>query len=287
MIASTKPYNFLAVALIVIGLMSSCVGSITTALITPALENMQEQEDIDLVCEGTPSYLLMIDSLIAGDPDNTAMLRLGTKAYSGYLGAMVECQAQPERIEAMANKAKGYSDQLLLETLNITPEDDLERFTTKLKRSGSGDVQSLIWAAIGWISWVQQQQGAPAAMADLGKIEQLLLRLVNLDEREERGMAHFLLGSYYGIRPAMLGGNPQKSKTHFERALALSERKMLIYQTLYAQTYARATLNKDLHNALLQEVIDFPLEQAKTLTLTNQLAKRKAARLIDDGFFDE
>jgi len=248
---------------------------------------MQEQTDVLLVCEGTPSYLLMIDSLIAGDPHDQGLLTLGTKAYGGYIGAMAECNEDPYRIKAMAEKAYGYSSRLLQETLAITPSDNLDTFKAKLQRSTPAKAQKLFWVAFGWMSWIQQQEGSPAAMAGLGKIELLLQKIIELDEEVENGMAHFLIGSYYGARPGMLGGKPKLSRYHFDRALHISQRKILIMQTLYAQTYARNSFDKELHDSLLQEVLDFQLEQNKSYMLANQIAKRKAERLLNEKFFDD
>lgn len=265
--------------------LSSCSGTIVTAMIEPALENMQEQSDIELVCEGTPAYLLMIDSLIAGDQENIDLLTLGTKAYSGYIGAMGECELEAHRIAAMADKAYLYSQMLLQAILDVTPNEDIGSFELHLGSAGKRDAEPLFWSTFGWIIWIQQQQGSPSAMAGLGKIEKLLLKIIELDETVQSGSAHFLLGGYYGSRPAMFGGNPEKSRFHFDRALELSKRKILIFQTVYAETYCRAMLDKNCHDMLLNEVISFPLEANQRNILANTIAKKRAVRLLDEGFF--
>lgn len=265
-------------------LLSSCSGTITSALFSPALDNMQEQPDIELVCEGTPAYLLMVDSLIAGEPESATLLTLGTKAYSGYLGVMPECGADPARIKAMTEKAYDYSARLLEHLIGAPPSASHGDFRRGLENH-SADAEKLVWAALGWVSWVQQQQGAPAAMADLGKIEMLLQKIIERNDRVEGGLAHFLLGAYYGSRPDMLGGNSKMSRYHFERAIDMTNRQKLIYLVTYAETYGRNTGNKTLHDKLLQEVMDFPLESSRQNTLTNQIAKNKADRLIKENFF--
>jgi hypothetical protein len=85
----------------------------------------------------------------------------------------------------------------------------------------------------------------------------------------------------------MLGGNPESSRRHFERALEISHRQFLLIQTTYAETFARNTLDRNLHNRLLHEVIDFPLASAPAFALANQIAKKKAARLLADDYFAE
>jgi hypothetical protein len=266
-------------------LLSSCTGSIVSILVTPAFENMQQQSDIALVCEGTPAYLLIVDSMIAADPDNSNMLILGAKAYSGYIGAMQECNREPDRIAAMAEKAYSYGIPLLAASLPIAPSDTMEELTGKLAKIKRGDVPKIFWGTFAWITWIEQQQGAPSAMADLGKLEAILLRIVALEPTFEQGAAHFLLGAYYGSRPKMFGGQPELSRYHFDQALLISQRKMLIYQTTCAQTLARLTMDKKLHDSLLNEVVDFDNGSHRENMLANQIARKRAARLLQENFF--
>lgn len=284
--AMSTTLRLLTMGLVAISLFS-CTGTLTKTFMMPAMENMQQQSDLELVCEGTPSYLLMIDSLIAGHPHDPEMIAIGARSYSGYIGAMIECGKAAPRVEAMAAKAHGYAVRLLAELLAIDAGDDFEHFRLKLDKADQEEADELFWAAFSLAVWVQQQEGAPAAMAWLGKIELLLLKIIELDEDVEMGGAHFLLGGYYGSRPPMFGGDPEKSRHHFQRALEISAGRMLIYQTTYAQTYARLTMNRELHDALLKEVLGFPLASAPSNMLANQIAKRQARRLLADGFFDE
>lgn len=284
MIRSNRYFTFILAPLLALFL-NSCTSTITTTLLGPALDNMQQQTDITLVCQGTPPYLLMIDSLIASDPQEEDMLILGAKAYGGYIGAMQECGLPPDRISAMADKAHLYGTRLLGQLLPTSPSSSLEEFEKKLQRTSKSDAAALFWGSFGWVRWIEQQKGAPGALADLARIEKILLRVVELDETIQFGTAHFLLGAYYGSRPQMFGGKPELSKFHFDRALHISERKMLIVQTVYAQTLARLTMDKELHDSLLTEVINFAPESSPDNMLTNLIAQKKAKRLLAEDFF--
>jgi hypothetical protein len=266
-------------------LLSACTGTLLSVIVSPALDGMQQQSDIELVCEGTPAYLLMVDSMIASNPQDDDTLLLGAKAYSGYIGVMQECGMSRDRIAAMAAKAHLYGTQLLGGMLPISPADTREELGKRLARLTKNDTPKLFWGVFAWITWIEQQQGTPESLADLGKIEALLLKTIELDEKFQSGAAHFLLGAYYGSRPQMFGGKPELSKFHFERALVISKRKMLIYQTTCAQTLARLTVDKELHDSLLREVIDFDISLNPENMLANQIAQRKAKRLLQDNFF--
>lgn len=267
-------------------LISSCTSIVTTQFIDPAFENMGRQSDVELFCEGSPPYLLMIDSLAAGNPNKNFLIQ-GIKAYTGYINAYAECDGKPGRLQTLAEKPYHYVKKLMTAELSLDMNSSFDEFSHHVESLQISSAEPLFYSALGWATWVQQQNGAPVAMASLGKIEKMLIQVVNTDETVENGAAHFLLGAYYGSRPSLLGGDSEKSSYHFTRALELSQREVLIYQTIFAETYCRTFGHKDLHDALLQEVVDYPLESSPSNTLSNQLAKRKAHRLLADQFFQE
>jgi hypothetical protein len=268
-------------------LFGSCSMLLTTTIIEPTVENLRKQTDLDLACEGAPAYLLMIDSMIAADQDSRSLLRIGSQAYSGYVAAMVECGLPEKRIEAVAEKAHLYGTSLLSQLLPIAPGTDTGEFDGSLARLRSSQVPDLFWGTLAWLNWIQVQQGSPAAMADLVLVEKIMARLLELDESYQAGGSHLFFGAYYATRPAMFGGDPEKSGYHFNRALELSGRKFLLVQTTYAETLARQLFDRELHDRLLKEVLDFPLDTAPDFALSNQIAKRKARRLLDEDYFAE
>ncbi len=277
-------YRLLPLLLLFI-LLSSCTSMITNAVIAPAVNNLQIQQDVELVCEGAASHLLMIDSLIASEPENKGLLLIGTQAYCGSLAALSSCNQPKSRLAALSMKAREYGKRLLDSIVPLSEIDgpERQRFFNHLDIK---DLRFLFWGTYGWLSWVQYQDGSPAAMADLVIIEQLMAKVLEIDETIENGSPHLFFGALYGSRPEMLGGDFERSKKHFERALEISNRSFLPVQTTFAETFCRMTFNQDLHDALLKEVLDYPLKQDPENTLVNQIAKRKARALLDEGFFD-
>ncbi len=272
-------------ALVSASWLSSCTAILTGTIINPAVGNLQKQSDINLVCEGAPSYLLMIDSLVESSPQNKGLLLNATQAYSGSTAALVSCNASPDRIIAISSKAHRYGKRLL--SLYLPVEGGAgDKLDDALSTLSAKDGRYLFWGAFGWLSWVQHQQGSPASMVDLIVIEKIMRRLLYLDETIENGSPHLFFGALYGAKPALIGGDPELSRFHFERALEISNRSYLIVQTTFAETYCRMTFDQKMHDALLQEVIDFPLEKSPSQTLVNQIAKRKAKQLLDEKFFE-
>jgi hypothetical protein len=258
----------------------------------PAIGNLQQQTDVNLVCEGAPAYLLMIDSMLVSSPKSCDLLLSGAQSYSAYAMALEECGgADDQRIEPVAGKAKLYGIRLLGRYLPINGGEDYDvldrNLAAKLATLGRSDVPNIFWGTFGWLTWVKNQHGSPEAIADLVVIEKIMARLLEIDETYQGGSIHLFFGSYYAAKPAMFGGRPDLSKMHFEKALLLSNRGFLLTQTTYAETLARTTLDQELHDRLLKEVLAFPLDSAPEFGLSNRIAVNKAKRLLKENYFGE
>jgi hypothetical protein len=114
-----------------------------------------------------------------------------------------------------------------------------------------------------------------------------MARILELDPGYQGGSVHLFFGIYHAMKPEMFGGRPDLSRSHFEAALRLSGRKFLLIQTNYAETLARATMDQQLHDGLLEEVIAFPVDTAPEYGLSNRIAQRKATKLLDENYFGE
>lgn len=272
----------------VVFLSQGCASLVIPPMVGPVVKNLNRQADLELVCDGAPSYLLMLDSLLVSDPDNIRLLTHVTQAYTAYASLMPEC-GRPERAPVLGERAREYGLRLLGTSKDFAgaARIPLAEFSEALRSAGSGDVEKLFWGGYSWATWIGFSKGAPAAVADLPKVEQLMLRVLALDEGFYHGGAHLFLGIYYGSRPEMLGGRPEVSRDHFERALVLGDRQFLPVLVAYAEYYARQTFDRELYVRLLEEALAFDLARAPDLTLPNVLAKRRAKRMlaqVDDLF---
>ncbi|NOR24932.1 MAG: hypothetical protein GQ542_11175 [Desulforhopalus sp.] len=267
--------------------LSSC-SSLVTSAIRPAIGNLQQQTDINLVCEGSPAYLLMIDSMLVSSPDNHDLQLSGAQSYSAYATALEECGGvDDKRIAPIADKAKLYGLLLLRRHLPLSTVQDYEELDRELAKLDRSDVPDVFWGTFGWLTWVKNMKGSPEAIADTALIEKIMARLLEIDESYQGGSIHLFFGGYYAAKPTMFGGRPDLSKIHFEKALLLSKRRFLLTQTTYAETLARTTLDQELHDQLLEEVLNFPLDSAPEFGLSNQIAVNRAKRMLEENYFGD
>ncbi|MCF6291127.1 MAG: TRAP transporter TatT component family protein [Desulfobacterales bacterium] len=287
--ATTRPARVrtLLAALVLLVLFNGCTSLVVRELVDPLSLSLERQTDLRLIDDGAPALLLIIDGLISTDPGNLDLLIAGARAYAAYC-ALLQQQGAEERIVIVSQKAKIYG-QSILHRFPAIGKGDLPGpvdFPKALATLDKNDVEALFWAGYAWSTWILAQQGAPAAMIDLPYVEQIMLRVVALDETYYHGGAHLFLGVYYGSRPEILGGRLELSRSHFERALVVAKRCFLPVQVAYAETYARMSFNRKLFADLLNEVLAAPATEGD-MAASNRLAKQRAEKLlaaIDDYF---
>ena len=263
-------------------LMSSVTENLAGDLAAAILEN----PDVDIVREGAPAFLLLIDGLLEGSPDSVALLSQAALLNSAYAGAFVE---DSERSRLMAAKAKGLAERALC--LGVAggcgvanrPFAEFEQWTAALQAK---DVPLAYGMATAWATWMQANSDDFNAIADLGRVKLLMQRIAELDEGYEYGGPHLYLGVFETLLPPALGGRPELGRTHFERALALAEGKHLLTLVMFAEQYARLVFDRALHDDLLGRVLAAEVEVPE-LTLMNAVAKRRARSLLEtaDAYF--
>ena len=277
---------FILCCLNLLGGCASVISSATSGLADNISQAILNQNDPATVRDGAPAYLLMIDGLIDGDPENDALLLAGAKLYGSYATAFIE---DPERARRLANRSLDYARRALCqrdEILCTASAERLPEFEAILVRADRRDLPALYAFAVAWAGWIQVNSEDWNAIAELPKVTASFERCLALDETHDRGGAHLYLGVIHALRPAALGGKPDLSRQHFERAIELSNDENLMARVLMAQHYARIVFDRELHDELLTSVREETAEYPGYV-LSNALARDQAEKLLaeSDEFF--
>ncbi len=246
------------------------------------------QNDLATVRDGEPAYLLLIDGFILNDPDNEDLLLAGARLYDTYAGIFVEDE---QRASRLSSKAHGYARRALCQpypTVCRYDKGSFDEFAREITRVKAADLPLLYGYATAWVGWIQAHSGDFRAIADLPKVELAFEQIIKLDERYDRGQAQLYLGVLRTLRPPALGGKPEVGRAHFERAIEYSDGRNLYVKVEYARRYARLIFDQELHDTLLNEVLDADPEE-NGLTLNNTLAQQQARQLLDSSaaYFEE
>ncbi|MCW8827148.1 MAG: TRAP transporter TatT component family protein [Gammaproteobacteria bacterium] len=240
------------------------------------------QDDPELIRDGAPAYLLLIEGMIHDEPQNSSLLQAGANLYTLYAAIFVD---DSERAARIGNKARNFANRALcievrascgLESIPMAELDSL------IDQINIENIDALYTGAMSWALWVQQRSGDWNAIAEIPKVEAMLQRVVVLNENYRGGEAHLYLGILKSLLPPALGGRPADGERHFKRALELSKGENLNIHVEYAKRYARTVFDRKLHDSLLTTVINSD-PVVNGLTLSNVLAQRSAKSLLADS----
>lgn len=243
---------------------------------------MLNQNDLETVRVGAPAYLLMLDSFIEGDPESIDLLLAGAKLYASYTSAFIEDE---ERAIRLADKSLSYAKTALcLEVSNLCEALAAKQaeFEHALAQTKINQLPVMYGFANAWAGWIQVNAADWNALVDLPKLTALLQHCLELDETFDDGGSHIYLGVLSTQLPPGLGGKPEIGRAHFERANEISAGKNLMINVLMAEHYARIVFDQELHDKLLQTVLNEPAD-VPGFTLINTLAKRRAGELLKDS----
>jgi hypothetical protein len=237
------------------------------------------QDDPELVRDGLPAYLLLLDSLAADGTPSPAVASAGARLYAAYAVVFV---SDPARAATLGARARSYGDQALCAA---RPEAcDLRalqfpELKARVEAIGPKQAAPLYAWAVGALAYVRTHADDFKALADLPKIELVLERLTVIGEPADQPAINTFLGVLNTLRPEALGGKPERGRGFFERALALAGEQDLSIKVEFARQYARLTYDRELHDRLLNEVLAAE-PRVPGYTLFNTLAQQSARDLL-------
>ncbi len=248
---------------------SSMIPGFTTAFF--------EECDLALAEASLPAELKMMEGLLKNDPGNSKIQTALCMGFTGYAMLFVEDE-DPERASRFYLRAKNYGIRAM--DLDNIPQDQLPDRIGKMTR---GNIQTLFWTTMAWNAWVNLNLDKPSAIGESALAEACLKRVLAIDPDYYYGAPAILMGAIMAARPPMLGGNPQKAKIYFEKALRLSDGKFLLAQYYFARYYAVRVQDKALFLRLVQEVQNTDPHALKEACLINQAVKEKMTVLAESA----
>jgi len=267
-------------AMLALGACSAVVSSTTGRMADSVAGALADHNDPETVRQAAPAYLVLLDGMIAEDPDNAELLAAGAELYSTYAGAFVD---DPERAARLARTGRDYGWRGLCRQHRPscgTWSAPYGEFEAAVRTVEVKDVPVAFACAGAWAVWISVNRSDWTAVADKARVDALIRRVIELDPSYRDGAPYLYLGVLETLLPAALGGRPEEGRRYFERAVELSGGRNLMAKVLLASEYARLTFDRDLHDRLCREVLEASPE-APGLTLSNALAQERARRLLE------
>lgn len=260
-------------------------GAATQALAPMASQmsaSLQEQTDPDLVRDGAPALILVLDGFATSAPDNSEILLAAANARVGYAAAFID-RTEAARARDLYARARDYGLTALSRNARFRAavSGPVDAFEASLAGFGRADVPALYTTAMAWMGWILNSGGAMEAVAQLSRPVAMMRRTMALDPSHERGGPHLFFGIYYAIQPRGAGGDLAASRRHFEQAMAAAGEKALLPRVAFAEFFARYSLDRELFEKTLRAAVDSrELDDPPGLRLTNAMARRRAKALL-------
>ncbi len=271
-------------------LLNSACASLMSSAASGLADNLSaavlNQNDPQTVRDGAPAYLLLLDSFLEGSPDDPALLSAAANLYATYGFVFTD---DPERAERLTERARGYSMRAICNSYSAACSWDgmlFEEYEATLDGLSERHADVVFSHGLASLAYIRKHSSHYTAIAMLPYTEALLERYLEINDGSDDGTIHTYLGILNTLLPASLGGEPEKGRAHFERAIELSGGRNLGAKVEFAEGYARLLYERELHDVLLNEVLAAdPIEPGNTLL--NVLAQKRAAVLLanaDDYF---
>jgi hypothetical protein len=271
------------------------------AISSEGIVAVESESDVELARDNTIPLIKSLEVFSAGDPDDRQYLALlarsyGTYAFGFFEEDMLKHRGRDEkayrkgygRADMFYRRGKAYGIRGLstkggMKEAVDGPLGDMEK---ALEGFGKKDVPLLYWTAFCWGNWLNLHRDDPSAFIDTPRVQALVERAVEIDPDYHYGTGLSFLGAIHASRPKMLGGNPDKARDYFDRAMVVSP-DYLMNKVMAAQYLAVQTQDRALFARLLNEVKAADAAAIPEQRLANEIAKRRAVLLLEriDDYF--
>lgn len=304
---SVSPLFIFVVLVLIIGAINGCsVRRFVAKSVGNALAEggsvYASDNDIAFVGDAVPFGLKTMEGLLAEAPKHGPLLVATASGFVQYAYVYVDLPAlevendDPNQARELRQRAKrlylrgrDYAVRALrlrIPDLDQRLKEDPKSALAPLRAK---DVPQLYWAAVAMSAAISTDKQDMDLLADLHLVEPMIQRALELDEDFDDGAIHQFLISFEAGRPAAQGGSTKKARTHFKRAMELAHGQQVSPLVSLAEGVSVSEQNRKEFEALLQQALNFDVEQAPSYRLANLVAQKRARLLlsrIDDLFID-
>lgn len=219
------------------------------------------------------------ESVVATDPNNAEVLVKLTHAYyflaDGYLRH--DDDAYLEALDTgvrWGEKAMVASSPAFAKAMA-----DGSKYPDAIARVGPEGIAAMFWYGTALGKWAKKQ-GFAVMLGQKDNIKVTMERVLTLDPEFLGGAPHTYFGVFYAVAPAFAGGSLEKSREHFEAALAISP-NVLSTKVLWAAELAVKEQDEETFDRLLAEVLATDDNVVPRIVAENKVEKQKARELLE------
>lgn len=257
--------------------------------------------DPELVGDALPFAIKMYESLLSSVPSHPGLQLKTGSLYIMYANAFLYTPATMlgeddyKNQDFLMKRAKNLylrGRDIILNGLNekysgfliALDAKDFEKAFSRMKKK---DAPFLYWAAAGWMGAYSIDPFDMKLGIHLPKAAALMERVQIIDKDFEKGAIHDFYVSYYGSLPEYMGGDADKAREHFKKAVQYTEDRSLSPYVSLATSVSIKTQDLIEFRALLNKALKIDTDSDPDNRLVNILNKRKAEWFLkhEEDFF--
>ncbi len=250
-------------------------------------------DDPELIRDAVPFGLKLQEQVLQQTPDHQRLLGSLAKSYTQYAYGLVYPDSEaPGVTVAQAKEIRARVKKLLLRAraygfhaLDVShpgfEEGVRKDRAATLAKITKDELPLLYWTAAAWGAAAAVAKDDPLLLGDLGIVEDLMKRALDLDACYDKGAIHEVLMSLDVSRPESMGGSIERGQKHREQIAACGGADKIGPTVSWAASVSVRKQDKAEFEKLLKEALAFDVNKAPEFKLANILAQRRAQRLLD------
>jgi len=251
-------------------------------------------DDLELVGQAIPFGLKLYESLLDSAPKNKDLLIATCSNFTQYGVAYLETEAavlgEAQHHDEVAHlnqralklylRAKGYCLRAMEVRFPGISQKLLTDAEPALAKAEKKDVPLLYWMAASWGSAIGLGIDKPDLVIDMPVVRALADRALALDESWSKGALHEMFISLDSL-PAALGGDPERARKHFARAVELQKGSSPGPYVALANGVALPAQDRAEFEKLLETALAIDPEKDPSVRLVTLVQQRRARALLD------
>lgn len=249
-------------------------------------DSVLNQDDPETAKAALPTFMVLIDGMIRDNPEDPQLLASGATLYASYGAIFADDE---ERASRLTRRARQYAFDAMCESYEPAcgwHGASYDEFVATLDGIGPKQAEYLYTYGFASLAFLRAHASDWNSLAELPQMEALFQRYMDISGDEVNSAVYMYMGILLTLRPPALGGEPERAREFFEKAIEATGGKDLGVKVEYARGYAKLLYERELHDRLLNEVMAADPYQ-DGYTLSNVLAREQAEALLaeaDDYF---
>jgi len=239
-------------------------------------------DDLQILQSTMESWVLLAETLVASNPKNADLVSFASRLYGYYsFGFVVHNDLERARKLYWRGIALGKKALLNNPALKKAMDQGEQLYKCVNLLRPDKDIPAAFATALCQGMLLICSLDLPEALGEANAFKALCEWVITHDEMYFCAGSHSLIGVYYGLMPAIMGGGPEKARIKFKKAISLSP-DFLLHYYLYARYVPTLVYDEPHFDELIEHILKADTRALPEYAAFNEIAKLKARLLEED-----